>query len=348
MNGSLDIALGNYIGGFTVAGRELPAAAGNQIVYTDKDGDDDRKSDSLRFSAHDLNALENGQTLSVLFSDFNNDGRTDLLVANDFGIDESFIGTADGFRRVDKQDGLFEQSPWTTMSIETADTNNDLLLDTFSVGFGGKNVKHKGINVSTAVDYTEAQKQFEREVHEVFQRHGTFMLQTVRWKNTVKGATTTFQKVGKGVATTKARHGQITPMNQSHTAIECTLSDFYAGDWVDQLDETKVQHDERAVIARGGAAALGRKVDEQIIAVADTSSNDIGGDATLTRAILLQAYETLIGNDVPNDGQLFGFLTPRSWSIAMTISDFANGDFIGQQSLPFLVGANPRTWMGVH
>ena len=36
-------------------------------------------------------------------------------------------------------------------------------------------------------------------------------------------------------------------MNQSHTAIECTLSDFYAGDWVDQLDETKVQHDERAV-----------------------------------------------------------------------------------------------------
>lgn len=163
-NGSLDIALGNYIGGFTVAGRELPAAAGNQIVYTDNDGDDDRKSDSLRFSAHDLNALENGQTLSVLFSDFNNDGRTDLLVANDFGIDESFIGTADGFRRVDRHDGLFEQSPWTTMSIETADTNNDLLLDTFSVGFGGKNVKHKGINVSTAVDYTEAQKQFEREV----------------------------------------------------------------------------------------------------------------------------------------------------------------------------------------
>lgn len=201
--------------------------------------------------------------------------------------------------------------------------------------------------MSTSVD-TSFVKQFEREVHEVFQRHGTFMLQTVRWKSTVKGATTTFQKVGKGVATTKARHGQITPMNQSHTAIECTLSDFYAGDWVDQLDETKVQHDERAVIARGGAAALGRKVDEQIVAVADTSSNDIGGDATLTRAILLQAYETLIGNDVPNDGQLFGFLTPRSWSIAMTISEFANGDFIGQQSLPFLVGANPRTWMGVH
>ena len=109
--------------------------------------------------------------------------------------------------------------------------------------------------MSTSVD-TSFVKQFEREVHEVFQRHGTFMLQTVRWKNTVKGATTTFQKVGKGVATTKARHGQITPMNQSHTAIECTLSDFYAGDWVDQLDETKVQHDERAVIARGGATPL--------------------------------------------------------------------------------------------
>jgi uncharacterized membrane protein YraQ (UPF0718 family) len=167
-NGKLDIALGNYIGGFTVAGRELPRAAGNQLVYTETETetetDNPTANPGLRFSAHDLNSLEYGQTLSLLFSDFNNDGRTDLLVANDFGIDESFIGTEDGFRRVDNRDALFEQSPWTTMSVATADTNNDLLLDTFSVGFGGKNVKHKGINVATAVTYSEAQKQFEREV----------------------------------------------------------------------------------------------------------------------------------------------------------------------------------------
>lgn len=201
--------------------------------------------------------------------------------------------------------------------------------------------------MSISVD-TAFVRQFEREVHEVFQRVGTFMLHTVRWKNNVVGKSTTFQKVGKGIATTKARHGTITPMNASHTAIEVTLADFYASDYVDKLDETKLNIDERNVVARAGASALGRKVDAQIIVEGDKSSNDVGADATLSRSILLQAHEKLMANDVPQDGNLFGFLTARSWAIAMTISEFANGDFIGQQSLPFIVGANPRTWMGMH
>ena len=201
--------------------------------------------------------------------------------------------------------------------------------------------------MSTSVD-TAFVRQYEREVHEVFQRSGTFMLQATRWKSSVVGKSTTFQKVGKGIATTKARHGVITPMNQSHTAIEVTLADFYGGDWVDQLDEAKTNIDERNVIARGGASALGRKVDDQIITQADTSSNDVGSDGTISRSILVEGYETVIGNDVPNDGNLFGFLTPRSFSIMLSVASFASADFIGAQSLPFLVGANPRTWLNVH
>ena len=44
----------------------------------------------------------------------------DLLIANDFGVDESFIGTDYGFKRVNIGDALFQQSPWATMSIDTA------------------------------------------------------------------------------------------------------------------------------------------------------------------------------------------------------------------------------------
>src|SRR3546814_2958528 len=74
------------------------------------------------------------------------------------------------------------------------------------------------------------------------------------------------------MATTKARHGTITPMNQTHTAPSCTLADFYAGDWVDRLDEAKTMINERDKLASGGAMALGRKVDDQITTVLDTTS----------------------------------------------------------------------------
>src|SRR3546814_3503817 len=76
------------------------------------------------------------------------------------------------------------------------------------------------------------------------------------------------------MATTKARHGTITPMNQTHTAPSCTLADFYAGDWVDRLDEAKTMINERDKLASGGAMAPGRKVDDQITTVLDPTRSE--------------------------------------------------------------------------
>ena len=55
-------------------------------------------------------------------------------------------------------------------------------------------------------------------------------------------------------------------MNVIHSSVECFLSDYYAGDWIDQLDELKTNIDERQVIANAGAYALGRKTDDLIVA----------------------------------------------------------------------------------
>lgn len=92
-------------------------------------------------------------------------------------------------------------------------------------------------------------KQFEAEVFTAYQRMGSKLRPTVRSKNNIVGATTVFQKVGKGVASTKSRHGNVPVMNVDHTAVEVTLQDYYAGDWIDKLDELKTNIDERSVIA---------------------------------------------------------------------------------------------------
>lgn len=197
--------------------------------------------------------------------------------------------------------------------------------------------------------------QYERDVHHIFQLEGGFLRPAVRMKTGVVGQTATFQKIAAGVATTKARHGAITPMNQTHTAVSATLVDFYAGDWVDKLDEAKINIDERMAIAKGGAWALGRKVDNQIITALDgtteaTVTLTITSEAA-TKASLLTWCEALDANDVPNDGGRYGILTPRAWSQAMVVEEFNSADYVGSNGQKFTEGAplsqRWKPWNGV-
>lgn len=191
-------------------------------------------------------------------------------------------------------------------------------------------------------------RQYEAEVHHLFQRQGGILRQAVRTKDNIIGTSTTFQKIGKGIATVKARHGTITPMNQDHTAIECTLSDFYAGDWVDKLDEAKINIDERMAIAQGGAWALGRKVDDQIITELDTTSQTaVSWVFTSVHSVensLLETVRSLDGADVPNDGQRFCALSPTGYSAAMKVDSFASSDYVSVGNQPFEQGIPNLTW----
>ncbi len=190
-------------------------------------------------------------------------------------------------------------------------------------------------------------KQFEREVHESYQRMGSKLRNTVRTVNNVKGSSTTFQKVGKGVATTKSTHGMVPVMNLDHTSVECTLSDYYAGDWIDRLDELKVNIDERQVIANAGAYALGRKSDELIINALDSSTTNIvsANNTGITRDKVLEAFETLGDTDIPDDGQRFAVVGWKQWSELLKINEFANSDYIGSDELPWQ-GTQAKEWLG--
>ncbi|MHC8508745.1 MAG: phage capsid protein [Rhodospirillales bacterium] len=189
-------------------------------------------------------------------------------------------------------------------------------------------------------------KEYETSVHIEYQRMGSKLRNTVRTKNVTQGATTVFQKIGKGSASTKARHGKVPVMSVDHEPVECTLQDYYAGDWVDELDEMKTGHDERDVIAKAGAYALGRKTDEMIIARLDTSDSIAGDGADgLTKAKVLEAFEMLGGADVPDDGQRFAVVGWKQWSDLLGIQEFANADYIGDDQLPWK-GTQAKRWLG--
>jgi hypothetical protein len=194
-------------------------------------------------------------------------------------------------------------------------------------------------------------KQFEREVHTAYQRLGSKLRPAVRNATNVKGSSTTFQRVGRGVATTKSSNGMVPVMNLTYSSVECGLQDFYAGDWVDRLDELKIAHDERQVIANAGAYALGRKTDELIINALNTANvpalTIADANVGMTRDKLLKAFELLGRNDIPDDGQRYAIVGWQQWAELMRIPEFTSSDFIGTEETPYTnTSTVARKWLG--
>ncbi len=192
-------------------------------------------------------------------------------------------------------------------------------------------------------------KQFEREVHEAYQRQGSKLRSAVRSINNVNGASAVFQKVGKGTASTKSTHGMVPVMNLAHSNVECTLQDFYAGDWVDRLQELKVNIPERQVIASAGANALGRKTDELIIAALQTAATNVitDGNVGLTKAKVMSAFETFGIKDIPDDGNRFAVIGWKQWTELLAIPEFSSADYVGAANIPYATThTQAKQWLG--
>tara|TARA_Y100000401_G_scaffold25908_1_gene18206 strand:- start:3331 stop:4143 length:813 start_codon:yes stop_codon:yes gene_type:complete len=192
-------------------------------------------------------------------------------------------------------------------------------------------------------------KQFESEVHMAYQRMGSKLRNTVRLANNVTGSTVRFQKIGTGSASTKSRNGNVTPMELTHTQVEATMEDFYAAEYIDKLDELKININERQAVAQSAAAALGRKTDELLYTAMDAGANstqihDTG--SALQLADILSLFETFGTANIPEDGGRYLAMHPKGYADLFTITEFASSDFVGEQNLPFAGGMTMKEFMG--
>ena len=191
-------------------------------------------------------------------------------------------------------------------------------------------------------------KQFETEVHMAYQRMGSKLRNTIRSTN-VTGSTARFQKIGAGAASTKTRNGDVTTMELAHTNVEATMADYYAAEYIDKLDELKININERQAVAQSAAAALGRQTDALIVAAMDLGANataiaDVTG--ALGKADLLTLFETFGTADIPEDGQRYLAMSPAGFADLFNINEFASSDFVGPQNLPFAGGMTMKEFLG--
>lgn len=192
-------------------------------------------------------------------------------------------------------------------------------------------------------------EEYDAAVKLGFQRQGSLLRHTVRNKNNVNATTAYFQKLGKGEASGKGRNGDVPVMNPEHTNVSFTLSDQYAADYVDKLDEQKINIDEKMALQQTGIYAIGRKCDSQIITALDTSTSYSGADTDgLTKDKIKEAlFETLYANDVPDDGNVTSVIGWTQWSELLDIKEFANADYVGASELPWIGNSQAKRWMNV-
>jgi uncharacterized membrane protein YraQ (UPF0718 family) len=115
-DGRIDIFLGNWTAGEQMARFSMPSSK-NYILLNKKSG----------FQRVEIDGMD-GETLSSLVTDLNDDDIADLIVANDFAVPDYFYyGVGDGtFNIIPQKDSIIKSNSFYTMAIASADIDNDL------------------------------------------------------------------------------------------------------------------------------------------------------------------------------------------------------------------------------
>ena len=139
-------------------------ASRNQILFNRGNG----------FEATDLPCLP-GETHGVLVTDFNDDGRHDFVCYNDWTVsDMYYIGQPDGsFHRLESPEEMVPQTGWDTMSIRSADVDNDLVPELYITQVSGHEDEGAGLDIQIPLAELEnhAESEHERQLIRKFEQN---------------------------------------------------------------------------------------------------------------------------------------------------------------------------------
>lgn len=147
-------------------------------------------------------------------------------------------------------------------------------------------------------------KEFDNDVHQVFQSEGFQFRPFIRMKTNVVGSQVQFPVMGKGLATQKAIQDDITPMDVNYDPITCDLEQWVAADYTDIFSQASINWDDRMELVQCTGMAIGRRSDQIVINALDASgtANVIADGGTgFTFAKFREAFKFLRSNAAAKD-----------------------------------------------
>lgn len=218
--------------------------------------------------------------------------------------------------------------------------------------------------MSTEVNKAFVQQFADNLIH-LAQQKGSRLLPTVMSKRTT-GKYDHFDRLGATTAQLRTgRHADTPLIDTPHSRRRVVLNDYEWADLVDTQDELRMLIDPKSAYAQAGAWAMGRKIDDVIIAAAignaasiaadDTSSNtsfssamivdeDFGSaNSNLTFEKLNESRRLLRGNDIDPDEELYIVVNADMLHNLLTESEIQS---IDTNTVRALVRGDINTFMG--
>ena len=202
-------------------------------------------------------------------------------------------------------------------------------------------------------------EQYKSNVFHLAQQKGSRLRDAVRTE-TVTGKSHFFERIGSSAAEKRtSRHSDTPRMDTPHSRRKVSLEDYDWADLIDQEDKVRMLISPQSEYAMAGAWAMGRAMDDAIIAAATgtalggvsggssislpSAQKEAHGSAGLTLAKLLAAKEILYKNDTDPDEPRFMLVTAGQLADLLGITSVTSADF---NSVKALVQGDVDTFLG--
>lgn len=179
------------------------------------------------------------------------------------------------------------------------------------------------------------QTMYRQEFIAGYEQRQSIVRKTVTQEAQIKGNQATFLVADSGGATavTRGVNGYIPARSDNLQQKTATLYE-----WHDLVRKTDFnifasQGDGRAIMQQTTQAVINRKVDQDIIALLATATQDTGTATTASLALANYARVILGNNDVPLDGDVYGLITPAFEAYLLGQKEFASADYVNRKPL---------------
>jgi hypothetical protein len=202
-------------------------------------------------------------------------------------------------------------------------------------------------------------EQYKSNVFHLAQQKGSRLRDAVRTE-TVVGKSHFFERIGTAAAQKRtSRHSDTPRMDTPHSRRKVTMDDYDWADLIDNEDKVRMLISPQSEYAMAGAWAMGRAMDDSIIAAA--TGNAFGGvsggttvalpaaqkvahgSAGLNLDKLIEAKEILDGNDVDPDEARYLIATSKQMSDLLALEKVTSSDYA---SIKALVQGEINTYLG--
>jgi hypothetical protein len=200
---------------------------------------------------------------------------------------------------------------------------------------------------------TAFQTMYRQEFIAGYEQHQSVVRKTVTNEAQVKGNQATFLVADSGGATavTRGVNGLIPARSDNLAQKTATLYEWH--DLVRRTDFNifASQGDGRAIMQKTTQSVINRKIDQDIIALLGTATQDTGTASTGSLGLAMYGKVILGNNEVPLDNQVFALITPAFEAYLMQTKEFASADYVNRKPLDAAPSGETFTqfvWAGVN